>query len=286
MSRPVPRATRSLATILSTALLIPFSYVFLLALALVSLAPSPVVAGEGDYVVLLHGIARSSAHMQPLADCLDAQGYEVINLDYPSTERTLSELGVFVTRQLAPRLDQDKPVHLVGYSMGALLARVLATQHRPRKLARVLQLAPPNRGSEVADFFSGVWLYSWIYGPAGQELGTRPSEVVQRRNALLGDIDFELGVLAGNASIDPFSSWLIPGEDDGKVSVASTRVTGMADHRVVDATHTFFPSNAEVLRQSVYFLREGHFIHGYERGYEERGHEERGHEERGYEGCE
>jgi len=76
---------------------------------------------------------------------------------------------------------------------------------------------------------------------------------------LLGTVDYELGVIAGNFSIDPVSSSLIPGDDDGKVSIKSTKVDGMKDHVVTSASHTFFPSNQEVIKKTLNFLRFGAF---------------------------
>ena len=144
---------------------------------------------------------------------------------------------------------------MVGYSMGGIVIRALLNKHRPDNLGRVVQLASPNKGSEVADFVKTNWLYEKIYGPAGQQLTTDQTGL---RN-LLGKVDYELGVVAGNASIDPVSSAIIPGDDDGKVSVESTRVSGMKDHVIVSATHTFFPGNKTVQRQALAFLRNGRF---------------------------
>ena len=210
---------------------------------------------RGDYVVLLHGIARSSSHMEPIETYLTSQGYEVINLDYPSTDYPLEVLTRFVHKELASRLVQDKPVHFVGYSMGGLLVRSLIYQYRPKFLGRVVQLAAPNKGSEVADFLKDNWLYKKIYGPAGQQLGT--SEQLPRE--LFGEVDYELGVIAGNSTIDPISSALIPGDDDGKVSIQSTKLQGMKDHVVVSASHTFFPGNKQVHRHIAHFLHYGIF---------------------------
>ena len=119
-------------------------------------------------------------------------------------------------------------------------------------------LGPPNKGSEVADFFKGFFLYEKIYGPAGQELGTEHQDY----SALLGGVDFELGVIAGDRSIDPISSTIIPGPDDGKVGVDRTRLPGMKDHIVIHATHTFMMNNKTVLKQTVHFLKSGEFKRG------------------------
>ena len=217
------------------------------------LVASSVMAAER--VLLLHGIGRSPRHMQPLEVALAQRGFEVINIKYPSTEHSIEDLVEWLQRHVSVRIQAEAtPLHVVGYSMGGLLARAWIHRYRPERLWRVVQLAPPNHGSEVADFFKQNWLFRSFYGPAGQQLGTQEDLQV-----LLGSVNYELGVLAGNRSIDPFSSWLIPGADDGKVSVHSTRVLGMRAHAVLPVTHTFFPSNAEVHRQTIHFLLQGDF---------------------------
>jgi esterase/lipase len=213
---------------------------------------------KGDYVVILHGIARSSSHMQPLAESLKKEGYDVINLDYASTKHTLRELTTSIHKDLSIKLMEDKPIHFIGYSMGGLLVRALLAKQKPVKLGRVLQLAPPNHGSEVSDFLKDNILYKKIFGPAGQELTTNNKYTEK----LLGNVDYELGIIAGNSTMDPISSYIIKGEDDGKVSILSTKINGMKDHVVVSSSHTFFPSNEDVQKQTIYFLKNGNFKHG------------------------
>ena len=91
-------------------------------------------------------------------------------------------------------------------------------------------------------------------GPAGQQLGTSESSVPRR----LGPIDFELGVIAGDRSLNPlFSSW-IPGLDDGKVSVGSARIPD-ADFLLVHHSHTWMAWSLQVNGAISRFLRTGHF---------------------------
>lgn len=92
---------------------------------------------------------------------------------------------------------------------------------------------------------------------AGQQLGTGPDSIVHT----LGPIAAAVGIIAGNRSIQPWFSWLIPGEDDGAVSVASTRLDEMRDFIVVAASHTMIMFNREARAQVRHFLRHGEFLH-------------------------
>ena len=210
---------------------------------------------NAEQVVLLHGLARSSAHMQGLERFLEARGYTVYNLDYPSTKYHLDKLTAMVAADLREKINPARPLHFVGYSMGGIITRALLNKYRPDNLGRVVQLASPNGGTEVADVLQSNWLFEAVFGPAGQQLVTEGAGIVE----LLGKVDYELGVVAGDFTMDPVSSAIIPGIDDGKVSVESTKVAGMSDHIIVSASHTFFPQNSTVQEQTLYFLRVGAF---------------------------
>ena len=218
---------------------------------------------KGDFVVILHGIARSNKHMKKLAAYLEENGFEAINLNYPSTKYSIEDLMEIINKEIETKATENKPIHFVGYSMGALMVRALINKYNYKNLGRVVQLAPPNGGSEVADFIKNFWFYKKFYGPAGQQLITDQSVVKN----IFGDVNYELGIIAGNFSIDPISSMIISRANakenikgnDGKVAVEKTKLEGMKDHIVVSASHTFFPSNKEVLRQTLYFLKNGSF---------------------------
>ena len=214
------------------------------------------LVSDKDCVVILHGIARTYRCMRSLAKFLEANGYRVLNVGYPSTRFPLESLVDHVNQKM-DNLNQNHQgkIHFVGYSMGGLVARGVIHRYRPPNLGRVVQLAPPNQGSEVADFWKNNFLFKWIFGPAGQDLGAREKSFMR----ILGPVDYELGVISGNRTFDPISSALINGPNDGKVSVENTRVSGLTDHIIIPATHTFIIYNREAWDQTLHFLDHGKF---------------------------
>ena len=212
---------------------------------------------QGNQVLLLHGIARTPAAMARLEHALQSHGARTLNLGLATRRLPLEDLAQQVHRALAGLAADAAPLHVVTHSMGGLVARAALMRQRPAGLGRVVMLGPPNAGSEVADLLVRTWPYRRFFGPAGMQLVTSQGEALRR---LLGAVDYPLGIIAGNRSVYPLASLLaLPGANDGRVTVAATRVAGMADHLVVPVAHPFLPGNAGVIRQVVHFLRRGRF---------------------------
>ncbi len=210
-----------------------------------------------DGVVLLHGLCRSSASMRPMAAALAGAGLVVVNVDYPSRSAPIGSLAEqAVAAALSdPRLAHCRQIHFVTHSMGGILVRCYFARHRDPRLGRVVMLGPPNQGSEVVDHVKHWRVFQWLNGPAGAELGTDALALPRR----LPPVTFALGVIAGDRSINWINSWMIPGPDDGKVSVQSTRVAGMSAHLVLHATHPFLMQNPQAVAATLRFLQTGSF---------------------------
>lgn len=217
-----------------------------------STVPSPSAA---ETVILLHGLTRSSTSMNKMAKALRTEGYQVINVDYPSTTATIEELTVQVFKSIEPQLKDSETIHFVTHSMGGIILRQYLQEHDIHNLGRVVMLAPPSRGSEVTDKLGSIFLYKWINGPAGNQLGTETSSLPLRLKAPI----FELGIIAGDRSINPILSMLIPGPDDGKVSLARVKPESYTDYRQVHATHPCMMRNNAVITETKYFLKHGAF---------------------------
>ena len=208
-----------------------------------------------ETVVLLHGLHRTSRSLSRLARALRAEGYAVIACDYPSTRADLATLTDALFRELLPLLPATGRVHFVTHSMGGILLRTFLQRRPLSNLGRVVMLGPPNGGSEVVERLGPLPTFKWINGPAGLQLGTGPGSLPLR----LAKPNFALGVIAGDRTVNPLLSCLIPGPNDGKVAVARTRVEGMRDFLCLHVTHTFMMRNRQVVRQTQHFLKNGRF---------------------------
>jgi pimeloyl-ACP methyl ester carboxylesterase len=212
-------------------------------------------------VVLLHGLGSNRATMAFVDHALRQAGYQTLRLSYPSRRHTLGALA----DGLAPDIHAfaeaiSGPLHFVTHSLGGLVVRSFLERHSPKRMGRVVMLGPPNGGSELADLVTQLGLDQVLLGKVGGDLATRcPADPAPSSAPL----PYELGIIAGNRSIDPiFPKLIIKGPNDGKVSVASTKLAGMKDHLVLPVSHTLMIVSPMVARQVVSFLEIGHFSRG------------------------
>ncbi|MCQ3829587.1 alpha/beta fold hydrolase [Microbulbifer elongatus] len=242
-------------------------------LSVTLLLPALTRAHTGDCVILLHGLAQSKNAMRKLDTAISAAGFTTVNVNYPSTDHPIEALA---GPAIAPALDRcavltgsaqhrdtavasgsvpAPRVHFVTHSMGGILVRQYLSKVKVENLGRVVMLGPPNQGSEVVDNLGRVPGFHFIFGDAGLQLGTGKMSVPNK----LGAANFDLGIIAGTRSINPILSTMLPDRDDGKVSVARTRVEGMDDHLEMPVTHVFMMKNPKVIAQVIHYLQHGKF---------------------------
>jgi pimeloyl-ACP methyl ester carboxylesterase len=178
--------------------------------------------------------------LEPLRHALQRQGFRAVNWRYGSLRGSIETHAARLAAK-ARELDDDGGVerlHFIGHSMGAIVVRRALGMARPRKLGRVVLLAPPNRGARLADLALKFFGRRLI---AATELSSRPDSYVNR---LAPAADLDCGVIA--------ASW------DHVVPLASTYLPGQRDHLVLRGLHTL-PLHRHVPAQVAHFLRQGCF---------------------------
>lgn len=210
-----------------------------------------------ECVVLLHGLARTACSMTKLMDGLTGEGFIVENIGYPSRKLATDELATVAIEEGLGRCRNRgiKHINFVTHSLGGILVRHYLRHNEIPELRRVVMLGPPNQGSEVVDKLKDFPGFEFLNGPAGTQLGTRPTDIPKS----LGPVDFELGIIAGTSSINLLLSALLPNPNDGKVSVESAKVDGMADFMTLPTAHPFLMRNDKVISQVISFLKSGRF---------------------------
>lgn len=223
--------------------------------------PPANVPATPETVVLLHGLGLRGWAMGRLEAGLAREGYRVINLTYPSRTMPLEQLaGEWLPAQLSQHgVAEATRLHFVTHSMGGIVVRMwLRAQGAPSNLGRVVMLAPPNGGSAVADRMKKFAPFRAYLGLNGSRLGTDDASIPRSLGPWPAGAG-ELGVIAGDRSINPlFSAWLQE-PNDGAVAVTTTRLAGMSDFIVLHHSHTMLPWRGETLRCVWAFLRDGRF---------------------------
>ena len=205
---------------------------------------------SAEHVIVVHGIWMRGIAMLPLARRLRNAGFSVETFDYRSV--TAEWNGSLARLRECWRQPRARRVHVVGHSLGGMLARDLAAQHADLPAGRIVCLGSPLRGSTAASRLQAL--------PGGRLLMGRSAEVLhQGLQAWNGER--EVGVIAGSTPIG-LGALIAPLErpHDGTVSVTETRLAGVRDHCVVDATHTGLLFSAEVASLAAGFLRDGRFF--------------------------
>ena len=225
--------------------------------AVAGASPGNSIASQPEAVILLHGLGRTDRSMRPLEKRLSESGFRVHNFRYASTDQAPEALVDDLGRQVESCCTEAPALHFVGHSLGGILIRAYLAEGLPPNVGRVVMLAPPNHGSEIVDALRESAAFRWALGPSARQLGTDPESLPNR----LPPPAVELGVIAGTGTVNPIGSIIVPDEDDGMVSLASTKLEGMTDFLVVPVSHAFIMRSDEVGVQVLHFLREGRFRH-------------------------
>lgn len=218
---------------------------------------------EREGVLLLHGIMRSSKCFGRLRQHLEQQGYLAFPVDYPSSRITIEQAAQQI-EEVVQSLVELKRLHVVTHSMGGLVLRrwfgaywdTYQQRELTERFGRVVMLGTPNQGAELADILHPFPPFRWLFGPAGGELRRR----IELNPAQLPIPPVPFGIIAGGRGEGTWGyNPLLPGDNDGTVTVASTQLTGACDFLRVPALHMWLMREPKVFEAIDHFLAEGCF---------------------------
>jgi glycerol-3-phosphate O-acyltransferase len=219
-------------------------------------------------VILVHGLARTRRSMGRIARALEEAGYEVYNWDYQSRRFGVTELVDALDGYARAIARPGVRLNFVAHSMGGLLARGVLGRGTLANVGRLVMLAPPNQGAELA---SRAQTHAWARRFFGRALGDLSPDAENGVASRLGSPSCPFGIIAGTRSFHPlqptsyYTSFIRPpGSHDGTVDIEETRLPDMTDFVTVRANHTFIMDDNEAIRQTLHFLEHGRFDHAHD----------------------
>lgn len=225
--------------------------------------PELVVPADGrrHIVFLKHGIFRSAGSLWKLERALRDHGYEVQNIGYDSTGTYIEDASSDMARQVRAYLGDSSldtvRIYYVGHSMGGLVIRHYLTRADAVRPDRCVFIATPQRGAALTDERKDWWLFQTFLGDkAALQLSPGSSFYEQLREPHEG---FEYGVIFGFKGDEDGWNDDVPGDDDGTVAVAETRLQGQTDAIGLHYGHTRLSFADRAMEQVLQFLKSGHF---------------------------
>lgn len=204
-------------------------------------------------VLLLHGMGRSTFIFRDMEAALHEAGYEAVAISYPSLTKDIAGHADQLEALLAGLEDTDR-VSFVTHSLGALVVREVLNRGGPWRdkvdLGRIVMLAPPNQGSELAEALEPLPPYAWIGGPSAVEIAEGPPFAPL-------PADVEVAVISGGTADGRGFNPLLSGNNDGVVTVTETELSGARDRMTVSTIHTVIASAPETIAATLKFLASG-----------------------------
>ena len=199
----------------------------------------PTSAGQ-SYVILVHGLMRSSRSMRTLERAIvRSEETTVIRFDYASSRAPMAEHATALNELLAD-LPATATFRFVGHSMGNIvIRRWLATLLRdgdpdgllPRCRSMIM-LGPPNQGATIARRLAPTRVFGWTAGVSAMQLGVNWDEL----QACLATPPFPFHILTGDVRAFRWHP-LLDGPNDGIVSVAESKLDGAHSFELFPVPH-------------------------------------------------
>lgn len=208
--------------------------------------------------MLLHGALKSAFSMKRLEKAFARQGYQTFNWDYNSRNHTVEQNAAMLDSIVTARGYDQKVMHFVTHSMGALVVRYYLDHYPPPRQGRFVMIAPPNQGSILATELQDFLPFRWIYKKNVDQLVMGDSAFAPN----LGTPQCDFGIIAGGTGGKYGFTWYLPGDDDSVLSVEQTRLHGASDFVLVNHVHATIMREDDTIRNALHFIEYGSFLHG------------------------
>jgi triacylglycerol lipase len=215
--------------------------------------------GKRRVVVLQHGMWRSSLALLRIERTLAAHGYEVHNLDYPSTRERIEDHAARL-HAAVEQIHASGPVDelsFVGHSMGGIVIEEYLRRPDARPTASCVYIATPHHGAVLADLRKHWFLFRLAMGTKASLQLSPGDPMVQQEIPQAGPS----GVIASGTIVGDLGDGnaSIPGRDDGTVGIGEATFAGATDSITLPFGHTRIAYDPATARQVLHFLRTGAF---------------------------
>ena len=207
-------------------------------------------------VYILHGYAGSLLQMEKIYKGLKHEGYDAENYTYPSFKESIDSIG----HDLYVKVKQENydTVSFVTHSMGGLVVRSMyqyldTTSHFPF-IFRFVMLAPPNKGTEMADFFSKSYISSYL-GPNVVLMKTDSNSYTFK----LPVPTCEVGLIVGIKGKKPWFNPFMKDDNDGTVTMKEAILGNEKEITTIKSMHILMPLKKKVVMLVNRFIKTGSF---------------------------
>lgn len=209
-----------------------------------------------EAVILMHGLAHIKWGLRHIEHALKQQGYKVVNLDYPSRKYTIPQITKNFLLPVFNKLSEEYDIiHLIGHSMGSIIIRYFKEHYDNNKIGNLVQITPPNNGSELASFAYSYPLLKFYFGPALNDLVVNGSIY----NLLTKEPNYKLGIIAAKKSRWPFTIFNNTEDNDGIISLNSMKLKNTKDIIILNEDHLSVLNSKATINAIIKYLKEGKF---------------------------
>jgi hypothetical protein len=210
------------------------------------------------HVYVIHGYGSPKFVLNKITRNIKKSGFEATNYGYKSVTDDLEKIG----RDLYLDIQHKSydTISFVTHSMGGIVVRSMLKnindkEHFPT-VYRIVMMAPPNKGAEIADIYTSRKGFDPIKRPNMWKMRTDSDSYV---NTLPIPSHSEVGVIVGYKGNMQGYNREIEGDNDGRVRPQSTLMGIEKDVAYIKAEHTFMTVKDKTVKLIIEFLKEGKF---------------------------